>query len=472
MNFDQERAQAVSVIGLGNYGMSLCACLASGGHQVIGLDCDENKVNLLRKGLTPVFEPELDKSYQVNRNLITTTVSYQHLISQTQVTFIAIPIYLQSGVFVLNEKIFGVLDQISAEIRAKEDFHIVILARSVLPEVIENRLIPSIEERSGKISGSGFGFCYLPFFAEKGQIIQNLSSPDIVLLGESDIHSGDIVHKIVRNMVNNNAEIIRSNFMNIEISRLAINSFKEIRLAFKNMLNEICEALPGANYKEILKAVSKAVNLEKYSWIYDSRINPLAMSDNLAFQNLGQQLNKNVLLPEAAEKIHNRQVHRIIEMIFSRMKSGANVGILGIAVRPNTASIENSVGIKVADHLIKQDIVVNLHDPMALPTAKERFLDKANYFNSLEECIDKSDILVILTPWREFKKITPVLFETKIEQPIIIDWYNILDDDNIVTNFEYVTPGYAQHVVSDSSHRCEFDYNLIDLMAIQNISTN
>ena len=226
MTFNQERAEAISVIGLGNYGASLVACLASSGYRVIGLDSDENKVNLMRKGLAPVLEPELDINIQQSRKLISATNSYHCLISQTQVTFIAIPPYLHYGVFVLNEEVLDVLERMSTEIRAKDEFHIVVLARSIMPELIEHQLIPTIEKSSGKTCSGGFGFCYLPFFTEKGQIIKNISSPDILLLGESDIHSGDIVQKIVHNLINNHVDIISSNFMNIEIARLAINSYK------------------------------------------------------------------------------------------------------------------------------------------------------------------------------------------------------------------------------------------------------
>ncbi|MEM4404931.1 MAG: nucleotide sugar dehydrogenase, partial [Nitrososphaerota archaeon] len=213
----------ISVIGLGKLGLCIAAVLAHRGFKVKGVDVDEEKVKAVNGGQTPIQEPGLDRLIRRNRSRLEATVDHREAVQETQATFIVVPTPSEpDGSFSLKY-VKEAVSEIGKVLSSKRSYHLVVLNSTVMPGSLDNYVKPMLEEHSGKRCGLDFGLCYNPEFIALGDVIRGLLRPDLVLIGESDRRSGDLLAKIYRRICTNNPPIERTSFINAEIAKIAIN---------------------------------------------------------------------------------------------------------------------------------------------------------------------------------------------------------------------------------------------------------
>ena len=418
----------ISVVGLGKLGLPLAACFAAKGFSTIGLDVDSRKVEAVNQGACPIYEPGLQELLSSARNCLTATDSYEKAVMGSDVTFIMVPTPSdKQGNFSL-QYVFESACRIGDAIGKKSDYHLVVLTSTVIPGATEGELKPLLEGRSKKHCGKEFGLCYNPEFVALGSVIHDLLNPDFILIGESDSLSGSVLADLYKHICENNPPVARMNFINAELTKLALNTYVTTKITFANMLACICEHSPGAD----VEVVTSALGL-------DSRIGsrylkgaigyggPCFPRDNLALAAFARSVGASAPLAEITDIFNRQQVERLKKIIKSYLLPDGKVGILGLAYKANSDVIEESQGILLAQLLASDGVRVIVYDPVAMENAKQLLGESVTFMESAEECIHKSDIIVVTTAWKEFKELSPAEFVRPNQPRILVDCWRILD---------------------------------------------
>ncbi len=433
--------RAISVVGLGKIGSPILACLAACGYRVIGVDVDERSLDLIRNGRAPVPEPGVAELLRKHRGRISVTRDCQAAVTESGMTFIAVPTPSElDGTYSLTH-VRAVCEQIGSALRRKAGFHVVVVTSTLLPQDMETGVLPTLEHHSAKRCGRDFGLCYSPEFVAIGRVVHGLQHPDFVLIGESDERSGIMLQRVYRRLAGKRVPVARTNFVNAELAKIAINTFVTTKISYANMLAEVCEHIPGCD----VDVVTAAVGL-------DSRIGPRYVKgglgfggpcfprDNVAFSAMARRRGVEATLADATDAVNRRQVRRMLEQIRSRVRRGGHVGVLGLTYTLHTDVVEESQGLQLAKAMAEEGLRVTVYDPFGMRNA-ERVLEQAvAYARSAEECIRKAELVVIATPWDEFKALRPRQFAHNPRR-VVFDCWRILPAEEMRAVTDYVTIG-------------------------------
>jgi UDPglucose 6-dehydrogenase len=432
------KVERISVIGLGKLGLCLAAVLADSGFNVIGVDVDGQKVNAINRGKSPIYETGLAGLITSTRASFKATLDYDMAVAETRTTFVVVPTPSNaSGGFSLTH-VKAAMRRLGKALSQKTSYHLVVLTSTVMPGSMDETVLPILEQSSGKKCGSDFGLCYNPEFIALGNVIEGLHNPDLVLIGESDRAAGDALVRIHTRICANSAPVERMTFLNAEVAKIAVNAFVTMKMSFANTLAEICERLPNGDVDRITQAVGR-----------DKRIGPAYLRgaigyggpcfprDNMAFANFAEKVGVGADLARATDRVNRRQVGRIVELIKrSHSPNSSRIGILGITYKPNTNVTEGSQALMVAEALARRGFEVHVYDP-AVGRVQLRELSNLKVEATAEECVAKSDVCVIGTPWQSFSKLDKSMFSNKI----VLDCWRMLDGNKPDDPSHYIALG-------------------------------
>lgn len=432
----------ISIIGLGKLGAPMVACFASKGHKVIGVDVDSRRVELINQGRAPVVEPELDELLQAHKDRISATQEYAEAVLNSDITFIIVPTPSNGHGAFSTDYAQTAAAHIGDALRHKAGWHLVVLTSTVLPGATERDILPVLESHSGKKCGVDFGLCYNPEFIALGSVIHNMLNPDFILIGESDPHSGEVLVSFYQNVLDNKAPITRMNIVNAELTKLAVNTFVTTKISYANMLAEVCEQIPGCDVDVVTSAIGLDARIgRKYIKGALGYGGPCFPRDNVAFAHMARSVGAKPTLAEATDAVNRRQVSRLVKLVLSRLPSGGRVGILGLSYKPDTDVIEESQGMELARFLLNEAVPVVLYDPLAMDTARRALPNMPIFATSLQECVQQADVIVITTPWPQFKQIQATDLAQHLTRPVILDCWRILDAAEFEEVADYVTLG-------------------------------
>ena len=434
--------KAISIIGLGKLGAPLAAALAGRGCRVIGVDVDINKIRLINEGKAPVYEPGLQELLSLNRGRLTATDDYEFAIANSDVTFIVVPTPSnEQGDFSLRH-VLPACEAIGQALHGKADFHLVVLTSTVLPGATEGEVKPTLERHSGKRCGEEFGLCYSPEFIALGSVIRDFLNPDFILIGESDPYSGELLATFYKEVCENDPPIARMNFVNAELTKIALNSFITMKITFANMLARICERLSGADVDVVTRALGLDSRIgSKYLKGAIGYGGPCFPRDNKAFSYLARQVGASATLAEATDTMNREQVIQLAEIVRRCLPNDGKVAILGLSYKPNTDVVEEAQGLELARLLAQEGIPVIVYDPAAMENAKVVLGDSVTFAPSLEVCVRGVDVIVITTAWEEFRHIEPNWLADSTRCPILVDCWRILDPVRYRKVANYLTLG-------------------------------
>jgi UDPglucose 6-dehydrogenase len=438
----------------------MAAVMVHKGHTVVGVDVNPSYVAAIQEGRPPVNEPDLAAMIQANRARLSATEDCRAAVMATDATFIMVPTPSESDGGFSMKYVLSAAEQIGAALRGKPDWHLVVLSSTVMPGSTGGELLPALEAHSGKKCGRDFGLCYNPEFIALGSVIRDMLNPDMILIGESDARSGEILEKLYTGVCDSNPRIQRMNFVNAELTKLSVNTFVTTKISYANMLAQVCERLPGADADVVCSAIGCDSRIgQKYLKGALGYGGPCFPRDNVAFSALARASGAPALLAEATDQLNRRQVPRLAEIIRSRLPNGGTVGILGLSYKPDTEVIDESQGLDLAKHLSSTGVNVVVYDPAALENAKRQLGSSVSYAVSAADCARQADVLVITTAWPEFKRLTPADLKPGERRPAIVDCWRVLPADLFANLAEYLRLGYggadssSEADPSDSSSR-------------------
>lgn len=431
----------LSIIGLGKLGAPMAALLAHKGHTVIGVDSNPAAVAAIQEGRAPVNETGLQEMILAGRERLRATLDYEHAILSSGVTFIIVPTPSgPDGAFSLRH-VEAAAEKIGAALRHKPEWHLVVLSSTVMPGSTGGSLLPALEAHSGKKCGRDFGLCYNPEFIALGSVIHDMLHPDMILIGESDPRSGDLLESIHHGVCESRPRVQRMNFVNAELAKLSVNTFVTTKISYANMLAQVCETLPGADVDVVTAAIGCDTRIgQRYLKGALGYGGPCFPRDNVAFAALARRNGVPALLAEATDAVNRRQVARLADLILPRLPDGGVVGILGLSYKPDTDVVEESQGVALARDLLSRGLRVVVYDPAAIESARPRLSGQVTFASSAAECASAADVLAITTPWAEFKRLSPADLKPA-SRPTVLDCWRLLDPAAFQDRAHYLTLG-------------------------------
>ncbi|WP_268890601.1 nucleotide sugar dehydrogenase [Curvivirga aplysinae] len=425
----------ISVIGLGKLGSPMAAVFASGGYQVIGLDKEPYLVEQLNKKMAPVTEPDLQKYIDKFGDQIRATTSYEDAITNSDISFVILPTPSQPDGQFSNEHLLSALSEIGKVLKNKPTYHLVVITSTVMPGSMDGEISAVIQDVSGKVLGKDFGLCYHPEFIALGNIIQNMLYPDLILIGESDAVAGQMIENIYLSICQKSAMIKRMSFINAELTKIAINTYVTTKISYANMLAEMCEKLPGADVDVVTNAIGADSRIGiKYLKGAIGYAGPCFPRDNQALIALGRKLHVSCDIAEATDRLNIHQIKRLKGIVDGLSKKDDHIAILGLAYKQDTAVIENSQSILLMQELLPEYINITGFDPMANSEAKSILPENICISETLESTIIDADIIIIMTPWAEFRNLQEYLESDQDKARIIIDPWRIVPLDKQLDN--------------------------------------
>jgi UDPglucose 6-dehydrogenase len=416
-----------SIAGLGKLGASMAAAIAGRGFEVVGIDINREVVEAVNAGLAPVSETGLASAIEVNRTRLRATLQHGEAIPDTNVTFVVVPTPSDStGLFSLQYASYA-FREIGRALARKNDYHLVVLTSTVTPGSTRQVLLPELESVSGKKCGRDFGLCYSPEFIALGSVIHDFLNPDFTLVGQFDERSGTFLEKCYSQIIENGAPCKRMSLENAELAKLAVNTFVTTKIAYANMLAELCELIPDGD----IDVVSDAIGA-------DSRIGrryltgglgyggPCFPRDNVALSAYARRGGVGADLAVTTDLMNRSPVRWLVERVRAVAPPNSTVAILGLAYKPHSHVVERSQGIEAALAVASFGLRVVCYDPLARTSARGELKDKAMVLDSMSACLDEADVVVIANPDPEFEKLTSNDFPRRSPPIHVIDCWRLL----------------------------------------------
>jgi UDPglucose 6-dehydrogenase len=432
----------IAVVGLGKLGAPLAAVLASKGNDVLGIDVNPTAVSRLNEGRAPVDEPGLQALVSASRERLGATTDLAAAAS-AEVSILLVPTPSDHRGAFSNEHLLAALDEVGRGLAARDDYHVVVVASTVMPGSCDAEIRRALEHASARRVGETLGLCYSPEFIALGNVIRDLLEPDLVLIGESDARAGDVLERLYAGVCENGPPFRRMSLVNAELTKIAVNTYVTMKISYANTLADMCERLPGAD----ADAVTDALGLDsrigrKYLHGAIAYGGPCFPRDNKAFGVLARDLGTESLLAEATDLVNAAQTDRLARVVQSRLKAGNAVGILGLAYKPETGVIDESPGVALARLLGKAGYEVRVYDPVAMEAALHALGGLGHGSASVAELLAHSDVTVIATPWPEFAEL-PIKAIEGNRRPVVIDCWGLLPDEGYGEAIEIVRLGKA-----------------------------
>jgi len=431
----------IAVVGLGKLGAPLAAVLASKGNEVLGIDVNPEVVRLVNDGRAPVQEPGLQDLVTASRERLTATTDLTAA-AGAEATILLVPTPSDERGAFSNEYVLASVEEVGRGLAAGDDYHVIVVASTVMPGSCDAELRPALERASRRRVGATLGFCYSPEFIALGSVIRDLLEPDMVLIGESDPRAGDVLELLYGGVCENNPPFRRMSLVNAELTKIAVNTYVTMKISYANALADMCERLPGADVDAVTDALGLDTRIgRKYLRGAIAYGGPCFPRDNKAFAVLARDLGAEPLLAEATDAVNVAQTDRLARVVQSRLEAGDAVGILGLSYKPDTGVVDESPGIALARLLGEAGYDVHVYDPVALEAALPSLADVAQSCGSVAEVVERSDVVVITTPWPEFAELPIEAFKGR--RPAVVDCWRLLSDDTYGEAIDIVRLGRA-----------------------------
>jgi UDPglucose 6-dehydrogenase len=421
----------ISVVGLGKLGAPLAAVLASKGFRVVGTDVNPAFVESINQGKAPVDESRLQELIDENRSRLAATDDSAAAVADTDVTFIIVPTPSDATGRFSNRFLLAALESVGEGLRRKSGYHLVVITSTVMPGSTGGEIRAALETHARRPVGETLGLCYNPEFIALGSVVRDMLAPDLILIGESDEKAGALLESIYDRTCDNKPAVQRMSFVNAELTKIAVNTFVTTKISYANMLADVCDRLPGADVDVVTRAIGCDSRIgTKYLRGAIGYGGPCFPRDNVAFTTLARSIGARAELAAATDVLNEYQVERVLDAIHAHDTRTGPIGILGLAYKPDTAVVERSQGLAVIARLVAEGRDVIAFDPRALDAAREALDHSFTAAASAEECIRSASIVVVMTPWSEFRAV-PVEAFARSPKMVVIDCWRLLARDEV-----------------------------------------
>jgi len=409
----------IAVIGTGYVGLVTGACLADIGHRVICVDIDKNKIENLKKGIIPIYEPgltEIVKKNFENGNLEFTTDTGA-AVKKSEVVFIAVGTpSLPDGSVNLDY-----VKKAAEDIARAMNGYKVIVDKSTVPVGTGDVVGRTI----AKYYSGDFQVVSNPEFLKEGDAVNDFMNPDRIVIGSDDKKAEEIMLSLYEKL---GGERVLTTVKNSELIKYASNAYLATSISFINSVANICEKV-GADVNEVSRGMRADKRIGQYAFLaagvgYGGSCFPKDVKGMIQTANeneIGFEILDSV---EATNEAQKKSLLPKIQKLLGGDLSGKKIAIWGLAFKPETDDVRDSPALTIIKQLQDRDVEIAAFDPIAAENMKKEVAD-LNIVDDMYECLKEAECLVIVTEWKQFKQADLLKIKSLLKSPNIVDGRNI-----------------------------------------------
>jgi len=431
----------ICVIGTGYVGLVVGTCLAETGNRVICIDKDQTKIEKLKSSVIPIYEPGLEELVKRNQkeNRLSFTTSLKEAILNSDIIYIAVGTPEKEDGTVDLSYVLAVAQEIGATMG---DEYKIIINKSTVPvgtareikKIIENKTKASIDVISN------------PEFLKEGSALQDFMKPDRIIIGTDSSDVAEKIKDLYEPFIRTGNPILVMGIESAEMTKYASNTMLASRISFMNEIANLCEKV-GADVEEVRMGMAKDPRIgSKFLFPGIGYGGSCFPKDVKGIIRKGKEHGLPMKVCESVDLVNKTQKEIIFKKIkkrFSQLK-GRKIALWGLSFKPQTDDMREAPSIVTINLLLSEGVNIKVYDPQAIENTKRIFKDKIEYCDTLYECLEGAEALVVLTEWNQFRNPDFEKIGLLMGKKIIFDGRNIYDPARVKdSGFEYYGIGRA-----------------------------
>jgi len=431
----------LSVFGIGYVGCVSAACFARDGHEVIGVDVNAAKVEIINSGRSPIVEPGMSELIKtaVESGRLSATTDTTAAVNGSELSLICVGTPSNANGSLDLRYITRVCEEIGTVLKSKSERHVVVIRSTMLPGTIENTVIPTLEKSSGRKAGDDFGVCINPEFLREGSSLKDFYAPPFTLIGADDPQTAELVRQLY---VEIDAPIFVTSVKAAEMVKYACNCFHALKVSFANEFGSICKAA-GVDSHDVMQIFCQdtKLNLSPYylkpGFAFGGSCLP---KDLRAINYRARELDVEVPVLSAILPSNRLQIERALEMVSRTGKK--RIGVLGFSFKAGTDDLRESPMVTLIETLIGKGYQLSIYDRdvsvARLFGANKEYIEREIPHisqlmrDSIDQVLEGADVIVIGNKAEEFRQI-----ETRVRDgQVIIDLVRLFDRPSTPNSYE------------------------------------
>lgn len=417
----------IAIVGTGYVGLVTGTCFAEMGVEVFCVDIDRQKIENLRKGVVPIYEPGLEemviRNYEVGRLHFTTELT--EVLDQVEIVFSAVGTPPDEDG---SADLKYVLD-VARTIGRAMNKYLLVVTKSTVPVGTARRIRQTIADELDRRGVTiDFDIASNPEFLKEGAAVKDFMHPDRIVVGVESDRAKKLMEKLYHPFMLNNFRIIYMDIPSAEMTKYAANAMLATRISFMNDMANLCEII-GADVNMVRKGIGS-----------DTRIGSSFLYAGCGYGGSCFPKDVKALIRTAAEHGYPMRILKAVEdvneeqktLLFRKLSAhfggdlqGRRVAMWGLAFKPETDDMREAPSLVLIDRLLEAGCQVMAYDPVAMPEARRRIGDRIAYANNIYETVEGADVLMVVTEWKEFRLPAWARIRSLMKTPLILDGRNI-----------------------------------------------
>ncbi len=436
----------IGVIGTGYVGLVTGACFSDVGNEVVCYDIDQNIISDLQKGIVNIYEHGLKNKILdgIKSSKLSFSNDIKKICDNKDIIFIAVGTPgLSNGETDLTY-IFAAAENIGKTIESE----ILVIVKSTVPVGTTFRIRDIIKENIKKRNlDLEISVVNNPEFLREGNAVSDFLNPERIIIGAENKSSVQIIKNLYKPFSLSTTKFIGMDVLSSEMTKYASNAMLATRISFMNEISRICEVV-GANVNDVRRGMGADSRIG-YKYLYPSvgYGGSCFPKDLASLSKVSTDRGYNPKIINATIEVNSKQIihftNRLLNYLESCAKDSKTVSIWGLSFKPETDDIREAPSLYMIRKLIKNNITVKVYDPKAVNKIKDIFCNKIHYYKTKYDALLKSDVLVVLTEWKEFKNPQYKKIIKAMETPVIFDGRNIYNKNELNSiGIEYYQIGF------------------------------
>ena len=433
----------IAIVGTGYVGLVSGTCFADTGANVTCVDVDAQKIERLKNGEIPIFEPGLDelvkKNVTAGRLKFTTDLS--SVLDDVQIVFSAVGTPPDEDGFADLKYVL----QVARTIGQHMNNYLVVVTKSTVPVGTAQKVRKTIEEELAKRGMEGFEFDVAsnPEFLKEGNAIKDFMSPDRVVVGVESERAKKVLTRLYKPFLINNFRVIFMDIPSAEMTKYAANSMLATRISFMNDIANLCERV-GADVNMVRAGIGADTRIgRKFLYAGCGYGGSCFPKDVKALIKTADQNGYSMEVLKAVERVNERQKSILFDKLMKAFGSkealkDKTIAMWGLSFKPETDDMRESTALVMIQLLLEAGCKIRAYDPVAMKECQRRIGDVVTYCNDMYDAVLDADALLLLTEWKEFRLPTWAVIRKAMKNALVIDGRNIFDVEDLEENgFEY-----------------------------------
>ncbi|PID91911.1 MAG: UDP-glucose 6-dehydrogenase [Bacteroidetes bacterium] len=436
----------IAVVGTGYVGLVSGTCFAETGITVTCVDIDKNKIENLKKGIIPIYEPGLENMLKrnVEKGLLHFSTSLKESIIDCEAVFIAVGTPPDEDGSADLQYVLAVADDIG---KYMQDY-LVVATKSTVPiktaEKVRARVASALKSRNARID---FDVASNPEFLKEGAAINDFLKPDRIVIGTDSERAEKIMRRLYKPFLLNGHPIVFMDITSAEMTKYAANSMLATKISFMNDIANLCEIV-GADVDKVRKGIGSDTRIgNKFIYPGAGYGGSCFPKDVKALIKTGDEFGQSLEILKAVERVNEKQkevIPKKVKAYFEGRLKGKKLGLWGLSFKPHTDDMREAPSLKIINDLTTEGVEIKAYDPVAMDEAKRLLGDRIELCNDKYEALVDADGLVVVTEWPEFRVLNYRMLEKLMSNKVIFDGRNIYDTEELLEyGFTYFSIGKA-----------------------------